>query len=357
MLVALTDSTERQGLIIAAKPKLKPKLNLALQGGGAHGAFTWGVLDRIVEADRFEIDTISATSAGAVNAVALVGGLLAGGPEGGRTLLRELWGAVVKSAAPDLSKFMPMMAGLDSASLAQIASMMSPYAFNPFDFNPLRRLLSDMIDFEAIAASSPIELLIAATDASSGQARLFRRAELTVDVVMASACLPMLYKAVKIGDNHYWDGGFAANPDLVTLARVAKAKDTLIVLLNPTSRAAVPTQAADILGQINNITFNQPLLRDVREIVSIRQALAGPQAVLVGRERKRVAGHRFHLIEGGAYTATLPEMSKMRADRVTSDKLFEAGRHEAEGWLARHAASVGKRETVDLAMRLLSESA
>ncbi len=330
-------------------------MNLALQGGGAHGAFTWGVLDRLLEADRFEIDTISATSAGAVNAVALVGGMLNGGPEGGRTLLRELWGAVVKSAAPDLSKFNPMLAGLDSGSMAQLANMMSPYTFNPFDFNPLRRMLSDMIDFEAIVLGSRIELLIAATDASTGVARLFRRAELTVDVVMASACLPMLYKAVKIGDSHYWDGGFAANPDLVTLPRVAKAKDTLVVLLNPTSRAVVPTQAADILGQINRITFNQPLLRDVREIVAIREALAGPQGMLVASERKRVAQHRFHLIEGGAYSATLPEATKMRPDRVTSDKLFEAGRHEAEGWLARHANGVGKRETADLAMRLLPE--
>jgi NTE family protein len=247
------------------KTKPKPKLNLALQGGGAHGTFTWGVLDRLLEADRFEIDTISATSAGAVNAVAMVSGLVKGGPEGGRTLLRELWGAVVKAASPDMSRLNPMLAGLDANSMAQMASMMSPYAFNPFDINPLRRMLSEMIDFEAIVQDGAVELLIAATDASTGQARLFRRKELTVDVVMASACLPMLYKAVKIGDNHYWDGGFAANPDLVTLPRVAKAKDTLVVLLNPTSRAAVPTQAADILGQINQITFNQPLLRDVRD--------------------------------------------------------------------------------------------
>jgi NTE family protein len=316
------------------------------------------VLDRLCEADRYEIDTISATSAGAVNAVALAGGLLEGGPEGARTLLRELWGAVVKAATPDLAKFNPMLAGLgniESPGMAQLATMMSPYTFNPFDFNPLRRLLSEMIDFEAIAKHSKLELLIAATDASSGQARLFRRKELTVDVVMASACLPMLYKAVKIGDSHYWDGGFAANPDLVTLARVAKARDSLIVLLNPTSRAAVPTQAADIMGQINRITFNQPLLRDVREIVSIREAMAGPQGMLVAAARKRVAKHRFHLVDGGPYTATLPEMSKMRADRVTSDKLFEAGRHETEGWLARHGAGVGHRETVDLAMRLLAE--
>ncbi len=336
-------------------------MNLALQGGGAHGTFTWGVLDRLCQEDRFTLSTISATSAGAVNAVALLGGLLNGGPEGARKLLRELWVAIVQAAAPDLSKFHPLLAGLGSMEsfqapgMAELAGMLSPYAFNPFDFNPLRRMLSEMIDFEAIARDSKVELLIAATDASTGQARLFQRSELSVDVVMASACLPMLYKAVKIGDNHYWDGGFSANPELLTLARQTKAHDTLVVLLNPTSRAAVPTQAADILGQINRITFNQPLLRDVREILSIRAALAGPQGVLLSGERKRVARHRFHLIEAGGYTATLPESSKLRPDRVTSDKLFEAGRHETEGWLARHAKSVGHRETVDLAMRLLPE--
>ena len=350
----------KRGKIITTKSKTR--LNLALQGGGAHGSFTWGVLDRLLQENRFTFDTVSATSAGAMNAVAMLGGLLDGGAEGARKLLRRLWLEIVKAAPPDLSKFHPLLSGLgnlegfQAAGMAQLAGMLSPYTFNPFDFNPLRRLLTEIIDFDAIRAHGTVELLIAATDASSGQARLFRRSELTVDVVMASACLPMLYKAVKIGDNHYWDGGFAANPDLLTLAREAKTHDTLIVLLNPTTRGTVPTQAVDILGQINRITFNQPLLRDVREILSIRQALAGPQGVLLTRDRKRVAGHRFHLIEGGAYTATLPETSKLRPDRLTTDKLFEAGRHETEGWLARHSRSVGHRETVDLAMRLLPDA-
>ena len=340
----------------------KTKLNLALQGGGAHGAFTWGVLDGLLVADRFRFDTISATSAGAVNAVAMLGGLIEGGPDAARAKLREVWTAIVKAAPPDISKLNPLVASMGkleafgAPSMAQIASLVSPYTFNPFDFNPLKTMLEQLIDFPAIVKHGKIGLLIAATDASTGRARLFRRDELTVDVVLASACLPMLYKAVKIGDASYWDGGFSANPDLLTLAREAKARDTLIVLLNPTSRDQVPTQTVDILSQINRITFSQPLLRDVREILSIRAAMKGAQSVLVSRERKRVANHRFHLIEAGSYTAPLPEASKLRAERATTARLFEAGAREAAGWIARHDGDVGHRESVDLAMRLLPES-
>ena len=337
----------------------KAKLNLALQGGGAHGAFTWGVLDRLLQSDRFRFDTVSATSAGAVNAAALASGLATGGPAAARAKLREVWDAIVDAVPPDLN---PMLASLGklqafgAPSMAQIAGLVSPYTFNPFDFNPLRELLETRIDFAAIRSKGKLGLLIAATDASTGRARLFRHTELTVDMVLASACLPMLYKAVTIEGQNYWDGGFSANPDLVTLAREAKAKDTLIVLLNPTSRDAVPTHSVDILSQINRITFSQPLLRDVREILSIREALAGPQSVLVGAERKKVAHHRFHLIEAGAYTGKLSETSKGRPDRATVDGLFQAGKREAEGWIARHAREVGQRETVNLAMRLLPDS-
>ena len=342
--------------------KSKAKINLALQGGGAHGAFTWGVLDQLLQSERFRFDTVSATSAGAVNAVAMLGGMVTGGIEGARAKLREVWTAIVEAAPPDLDRINPLLASLGkmeafgAPSIAQIAGLVSPYTFNPFDFNPLRKLLDALIDFEAIRKHGKTEVLIAATDASTGHARLFRRSELTVDVVLASACLPMLYKAVKIEDSSYWDGGFSANPDLVTLARVAKAKDTLIVLLNPTTRDEVPTHTIDILSQINRITFSQPLLRDVREVLSIRQAMAGPQSVLVSSERKRVAQHRFHLIEAGSYTARLSDASKLRADRGTTEGLFEAGKREAGGWIARHAGQVGHRESVDLAMRLLPES-
>jgi NTE family protein len=336
----------------------KTSINLALQGGGAHGAFTWGVLDRLLREDWIVIDTVSATSAGAVNTVAMLSGLVDRGREGASTALRALWEGVLSAAAPDISKMNPLLGhfgGLDrfgSSSLAQLTGLVSPYAFNPFDFNPLRKLLIDIVDFDRIRHESAIDVLIAATDASTGRARLFRKPELTVEVVLASSCLPLLHHAIKIGDSHYWDGGFSANPDLVTLARETKARDTVLVLLNPTSRDQLPTQAADILGQINRITFNQPLIRDVREILSVREALTGPGALLLGSDAKRLARHRFHLIDGGPHTATLSDASKMLPERATTMRLFEAGVRETEGWLARHGRDLGRRETVDLAMRL-----
>ena len=335
------------------------RLNLALQGGGAHGAFTWGVLDRLLQERWVEIDTISATSAGAINAVALLHGLAEGGAEGARAVLHTMWGAIVQAAFPDLTRLNPLLASLGNLeaftgpALAKMAGMVSPYTFNPLDFNPLRKLLGELIDFERIRTQSKVKVLIAATDASTGRARLFTLKELSLDVVLASACLPMLHKAIKIGDVHYWDGGFSANPDLITLARSSKARDTLVVLLNPTVRARHPTHAVDILDQINRITFSQPLLRDVREIAALREALRGPGAVLLDRPSQRIARHRFHLIEAGAYTSVLPETSKMRPERPVVDLLFQAGVRETEGWIARSARDVGRRETADLALRLL----
>src|SRR3990170_2863007 len=209
------------------------RVNLALQGGGAHGAFTWGVLDRLLEDDQVQIGWISATSAGAVNAVALASGLLAGGQEGARQKLRHVWEAVHKAGVPDLLRLNPFLFGLSRApQLAQMASLWSPYEFNPLGFDPLRRLLSESIDFEKLRKNSPIELLIAATEVATGRSRIFRRRELTVEAVLASSCLPTLHHAVEIDGVSYWDGGFSANPDIKTLAMESPVEDTLIVQLN-----------------------------------------------------------------------------------------------------------------------------
>ncbi|MEI9901580.1 MAG: patatin-like phospholipase family protein [Hyphomicrobium sp.] len=190
-------------------------MNLALQGGGAHGAFTWGVLDRLLEDDELEINWVSATSAGAVNAVALASGLSEGGKSSARNKLRSVWEAVHKAGVPDLMRLNPWLYGLSRApQLAQMASLWSPYEFNPLGFDPLRRLLAESIDFEKLRKDSPIELLIAATEVASGRARIFRRNEITVDAVLASACLPTLHHAVEIDGAAYWDGGFSANPDI-----------------------------------------------------------------------------------------------------------------------------------------------
>src|SRR5204863_6392064 len=195
------------------------RVNLALQGGRAHGAFTWGVLDRLLEDEELKICWVSATSAGAVNAVALASGLLGGDRRAARAKLRSVWEAVHKAGVPDLLRLNPFLFGLSRApQLAHVASLWSPYEFNPLGFDPLRRLLTDAIDFAKLRESSPVELLIAATEVASGRARIFRGEEVTVDAVLASACLPALHHAVEIEGVAYWDGGFSANPDLRTVA-------------------------------------------------------------------------------------------------------------------------------------------
>src|SRR5262245_42339632 len=238
------------------------RLNLALEGGGAHGAFTWGALDRLIEDERLDIAWISATSAGAVNAVALASGLLEDGRTGARAKLRAVWEAVARAGVPDLIRLNPWLAGISrSNALAQVASQFSPYDFNPLEFDPLRKLLDDHIDFAALRKSPGPELLIAATALATGRPRLFRRHELSVEAVLASACLPTLHHAVTIDGAAYWDGGFSANPDLVTLGRESPVADTVLIKLSAIDQNGVPTTAREIAGHVNQITFMQPMLR------------------------------------------------------------------------------------------------
>jgi NTE family protein len=329
------------------------RLNLALQGGGAHGAFTWGVLDRLLEEEHLRISWVSATSAGAVNAIALAAGLSEGGRSRARKKLRDVWEAVHKAGVPDLLRLNPFLFGLTSAPhLAHVASLWSPYEFNPLGFDPLRRLLTESIDFETLRTSSPIELMIAATEVATGRARIFRTDEITVESVLASACLPTVHHAVEIDGTAYWDGGFSANPDIKTLAMESPVEDTLIVQLNPLVRQGLPTGVREISMHINRLAFNAPLVRDVEVIETVRQC---SQRWLAGARGPygRLASHRFHLIEAGRHTSTLSPDSTMKPDWALLTYLFNAGRDEAEKWLSLHLASVGHRSSVDLAARFL----
>jgi NTE family protein len=329
------------------------RINLALQGGGAHGAFTWGVLDRLLEESDVEFSWISATSAGAVNAVAMAAGL-ARDRDAARANLRRVWEAVYKAGVPDLLRLNPFLYGLTrSTSLAQVASLWSPYDFNPLGFDPLRRLLTETIDFEMLRSKSPVELLIAATEVSTGKARLFRKGAVTVESLCASCCLPTLHHAVEIEGVAYWDGGFSANPDLVTLALESPVADTLIVQINPLVKHGKPTGVREISGHANRLTFNAPLLRDVEIIETVRETLAGPFGPRRNRLRS-LAKHRFHLIEAGRHTSTLSDESKLKPDWVLFTRLFAAGRDETSKWLDRHKASIGRRETAELKSRFLS---
>lgn len=329
------------------------RINLALQGGGAHGAFTWGVLDRLLEDEGLDFGWISATSAGAINAAALVAGLAEGGRQRAREKLRELWFGVYKAGVPDLLRMNPFLYGLTrSSAMAQVASLWSPYDFNPLGFDPLRRLLEEMVDFELVRKHRDIELLVAATEVATGRARLFRRAGLTVDAVLASACLPTLHHAVQIDGAAYWDGGFSANPDLVTLAIESPIRDTLIVQLNPLGNRGLPTGAREITAHTNRLTFNAPLLRDIEIIETVRETSHG----LLGPRRGRLrplARHRFHLIDAARYTSLLSPESKMKPDWGLFTYLHGAGRTETHKWLDRNRAHVGRRETVDLRRQFL----
>jgi NTE family protein len=325
----------------------KLEINLALQGGGAHGAFTWGVLDRLLEESWLKFSCISGTSAGAVNAVALASGLAQGSREKARQTLFSVWQAVHKAGVPDLARINPFFNGLSrSGSLTHMASLWSPYEFNPMGFDPLRRLLTDHVDFDLLRKQSPVELLIAATHVESGQARLFRTREVSIETVLASACLPTLHHAVEIDGAAYWDGGFSANPDLVTLAVESPAQDSLLVTVSPRSLSALPTTARDIANQANRLTFNAPLIRDIELIAAVRET-AG--SILPKGRLAPLCRHRFHLIDGSPITGAMNPETIIKPDWGVITYLHGAGRDLADTWLSGTRGALGRYETVDLA--------
>ncbi|MDX2288629.1 MAG: patatin-like phospholipase family protein [Hyphomicrobiaceae bacterium] len=331
------------------------RVNLALQGGGAHGAFTWGVLDRLLEDAAVDVGWVSGTSAGAINAVALADGLAEGGREGARARLRDLWDKVLRAGVPDLLRLNPFLFSLSrSPTMAQVASLWSPYDFNPMGFDPLRRLLNETIDFERLRKRSPVELVISATDIATGRPRHFRRDEITVETLLASACLPTLHHAVVIDGRAYWDGGFSSNPDLVTLAAESPVRDTLLVLINPIVKPGLPTGVREISDHANRLTFNAPLLRDAEIIATARKAHRASLRFWRDGPTERLARHRFHMIEAGRYTSQLRPESKVKPDPDLLSHLFGAGRLEAGKWSERALVHVGRRESVDIVDRLLS---
>ena len=334
------------------------RINLALQGGGAHGAFTWGVLDHLLEQADLDIGWISAASAGAVNAVALASGLAEGGREGARAKLHQVWKAIHDARVPDFLSNNPVLASLGTLpAVAGMGKMFSPYEFNPMGFDPLRKLLTEAIDFDRLRSASPVELLIAATDVGTGRPRFFRRHEMTVEAVLASACLPQIHHAVEIDGRPYWDGGYSSNPDLVHLALQSPVNDTLIVLLNPMHGRGTPTRLDEISNEINRLTFNAPLIRDIQVIEAVREAEGGwlQRKFKTPSRLAPLAAHRFHLIEAGRHTSALPLGSKLKPDWGMFTYLHGAGRTEAYKWLDGTRNRIGRHGTVDLKARFLSD--
>jgi NTE family protein len=305
-----------------------PTLNLALQGGGAHGAFTWGVLDRLLEEERFAIEGISGTSAGALNAVVLASGWLAGARAGARQALETLWREVAA-----LARFSPLRAGGLTQMAADVtAQLLSPYQLNPLDLNPLRRILEQLVDLERLRAERTLKLFVAATNLRTGRARIFRNGELSTEVVLASACLPQMHQAVTIAGEAYWDGGFVSNPPLAVLVEHCRARDLLLVQINPETVSELPRSAREIRNRMAEIVFGRPLAVELETLAERRRRARSPLRWLSPTCR-RLARHRRHVIDGGPVLAALDPASKVDPDWPRLARLRDLGRSAAEAWL------------------------
>lgn len=333
----------------------KKIVSLALQGGGALGAYTWGALDRLLEDERIEIAAISGSSAGAMCAVVLAEGMETGGREGARANLRSFWEGVAHAGRANPYRRTPMMAFLNSftpafmqnaymAQWADLASRLaSPYDLNPLNINPLKEVLEELVDFERVRACKSIQLFIGATNVETGRIRVFTNPELTADHVMASACLPQVFQAVEIDGAPYWDGGFMGNPALFPLFDVQATCDILIVQVNPIVREGAPRTAADIIARVNEITFNASLQRELRAIEFVGRLL-DQSRLPEGRYRKML----IHNLSEDQALAPLGIGTDLNTDLAFFERLFDVGRSAAERWLGAHVEALGERSTVDL---------
>lgn len=329
----------------------KKEINLALQGGGAHGAYTWGVLDRFLAEERLVIESISGTSAGAVNAVVLADGMNEGGREGARRQLRSFWERVGRESF-SFAPRVPFDASFGHWSLNNsipyiafdlFLRLWSPYDFNPLDINPLRDLVDKTINFDRVRNCHAIKLYISATNVHTGRIRVFERHELTLDMVMASACLPFLFKAVEINGVPYWDGGYMGNPALWPLFYESRSPDIVIVQINPVVRRETPRSARDILNRVNEITFNSSLLQELRAINFVGRLLD------LGRlDSQHYKKMLVHVIDPGASMRELDASSKFNASLDFLEHLFSLGHKTADTWLTQNFEALGHRSTVDV---------
>ncbi|MBL8548341.1 MAG: patatin-like phospholipase family protein [Hyphomonadaceae bacterium] len=336
----------------------KKKINLALQGGGAHGAFSWGVLDRLLEDDRFEIAAVTGASAGAMNAVALADGLCSCCPEEARTTLRRFWEGVCEAARASPLKRTPFDAFFGGWSLDHspaylwmdmLSRVASPYELNPLNINPLRDLVKDLIDFERVRKSG-LKLFLSATNVETGRTKVFSNDVVGVDHVMASACLPFMFQAVEIDGAPYWDGGYMGNPPLWPLFDHSPADDVVIIQINPLTRPGKPDTAREIQNRLNEITFNASLLRELRAVDFVTRLLE--EGRLEGTGYRRVF---VHMIEDEKTLSALGASSKLNAERAFIDMLFMKGRAAAERWIGAHYDAVGERSSIDIRMLFQGE--
>ena len=331
-------------------PKPKPKLNLALQGGGAHGAFTWGVLDALLDQPDLAFEGISGSSAGAMNAVVFAHGWMQGGADGARQGLADFWNEVGRQ--------MPWQGAVhgegDAMGLspttrlfASWAGHFSPSQLNPFALNPLRTVLERQIDFARLRSSSPFKLFIGATQANTGKLRIFRETELTVDMLLASACLPKIHHPVEIDGEPYWDGGYSANPAVFPLFYDCVSRDILLVLLSPLQHDNTPHSVQEIEARVSELTFTAHFMREMRMLAQAT-AFAGHSWLNWGRLDRRLRSMRFHMVDSSQLALLQRTETKLLAHGPFLELLREHGRQRAGQWLADHGASLGQRSSIDL---------
>ncbi|WP_168016874.1 patatin-like phospholipase family protein [Halomonas salinarum] len=330
----------------------KKCIDLALQGGGSHGALTWGVLDRLLEESRLEIVGVSGTSAGAMNAVVLADGLHRGGREGAREALHTFWKGV-----SDAARFSPIQRtawdqlmgndNLDNSPsylfFESLTQLVAPAKLNPLGINPLRDLVSNLVDFERVNACQKAKVFVTATNVRTGRATVFRQPQLSVDTVMASACLPFMFPAVEIDGEAYWDGGYSGNPALFPLVDDQACRDLVVVQVNPLVRRQLPESARDIINRINEITFNSSLIKELRSIQLLQQLID-----TTGMEVEEYRSMRLHLIHAEQEVEKLSASSKLNAEWDFIHRLYIQGRGWADRWLAEHFEAIGQHSTFDL---------
>ncbi|WP_024520185.1 patatin-like phospholipase family protein [Bradyrhizobium sp. Tv2a-2] len=331
-------------------------VNLALQGGGAHGAFTWGVLDRLLEDERMAFEGICATSAGAMNAAVMAYGLTIGGREGAKLTLATFWRRISDAAGwgplqPSLLDRLMQTGSIEKSPAFIFFDMMtrllSPYQFNPLNYNPLRDVLEKTIDFERLRRENVVKLFLCATNVRTGKVKIFDNDELTISAVLASGCLPLLFQAIEIDGEAYWDGGYMGNPAIFPLVYGCQSTDIIVIHINPIVRETVPRAASDILNRLNEISFNSSLMREMRAIAFANKL------VNRGALRDEIKTMLIHAIEAESFMKDLGVASKYNADWDFLTHLRDVGRACAEEWLAANFRHLGARSTIDIHARYL----
>ncbi|MCC5015236.1 MULTISPECIES: patatin-like phospholipase family protein [unclassified Legionella] len=330
-------------------------INLALQGGGAYGALAWGVLDKFLEDGRINFGSISASSVGALNAAALVYGLIEGGNDEARETLYKLWKMIsnagqlynpIKITPIEELFAIDLEHSLSFTAFDLMSKMFSPYQLNPFNFNPLREILKTILNIDQIKIAHTPKLFITATNVKTGKVKLFNNEHLSIDAIMASTCVPFMFQAVQIDDDYFWDGGYIGSPALSPLLSHSPNNDILILHTNPIAREQVPESATDILNRVNEISFNSSLIREIKDLVFVNELL--DKDCIKEKYKKNMKQVYLHSLQADKVMQAYPVANKLYFDWTFLCQLFEEGRREAADWLEKNLRYLGKRSTINL---------